>query len=161
MEFKICHCGYKNDEHYFQHDYIDKIKVYQDTIQRFTIDAKNYPTKKGQKCQVKDCNSNSKIHSPIDFDITWNQEEKNKMREKYKCIIEHKYYPENYNYKEINFALPETSICNYKNCREELKNHRNISTHHFHTYLNILNLDSKDIVRVFDPEDEDIKIIWN
>lgn len=159
-KFNICHCGFTEDNHYFRHDFVNNTTIRIDTIQRFSLDALTFPLKKGEKCSYQDCKIEAKLHSPIDFDPNWSQEKKDKIREEYKCIIEHIYKPEEFYYREIKFVVPETAICCYKNCRVKLSQHKSIMTHHFHTLVNIENLKNIDKVFVDDGDDEDRKIIW-
>ena len=159
-EFNICHCGFPENNHYFRHDYTDNTTITMDSIQRFSLDAVTFPLKKGQRCSYPDCKVDPKLHSPIDFDPTWNQEKKDKVREEYKCILEHTYKDEEYLYREIRFVVPQDATCCYKNCRVKLEEHKDIMTHHFHTYVVIDNLKDIDKVYIEDGDDEDRKIIW-
>jgi hypothetical protein len=160
QELKICHCGFPQDNHYFVHEFLENTNVVIDSIQRFSLDATTYPLKKAERCSYPNCKIEAKLHSPIDFDPNWTQEKKDELRDKYKCILEHMYKPEEYLYREIRFVVPENSTCCYKNCRVLLKDHKSIMTHHFHTLVHIDNLKEIDKVFVEDGDDEDRKIVW-
>ena len=166
---KVCHCGFGEDNHYFRHDYENKVKIKKDSIERYTINAHDYPISKGVKCGFQDCKAEAFGHSPIHIDMTLSQDEREKLREKYRYLIEHVYSPVEYEYRNINFVLPQDSICNhieydkegnFVRCSLSLENHRKVLTHHFTTYIHIDNLNEKDKVNIQDEEDEDRKIIW-
>jgi hypothetical protein len=143
--FYICHCGNTIDNHYFRHEYkhtaIVDLTECKETV--FTIDAKDFPSKTKHKCSKTNCVSEQALHNSQ--------------------IIEHVYEPVEYNYREINFSIPEDTRCNYnlegKRCYCKLKDHEKILTHYFHTKVVILNRQDTDIINIVDADDEDKKII--
>lgn len=165
----ICHCGYTEDNHNFRHSFEGKIKVRKDTIERFTVNALEYPLTTGEKCSFPECKTEPFGHSPVFVDVNLPMEEKEKLREKYRYLVEHVYSPIEYKYRNIRLILSEESTCNHIEydkddnfvyCGKKLKDHKGNTTHHFTTYVHIDNLSEKDKVYIEDGDDEDRKIIW-
>jgi hypothetical protein len=143
MSFYICHCGNTVDNHNFRHEYKNICRVARNIDENlnefYVLNAEDFPVKKGVKCGKKDCHSHQNVHETQ--------------------ILQHKFEPFDYNYREIKFTLPYDSVCNRENC-VILKNHHKVLTHHFTTKITILNKNENDLVYICDPEDEDNKIIW-
>jgi hypothetical protein len=154
----VCHCGYTKDDHYFKHEYQELVKVQRDKIERYLINALDYPITVSKKCGYNECKAEAKVHAPEPIDPSLPQEERDKLREKYKCLLEHVYNPVDNVYRNIRFILPEDSVCN--KCGKKLSDHRKEMTHHFHTFVHIENLSPNDKVYIEDPEDEDRKIVY-
>lgn len=141
MSFYICHCGNTQDNHYFRHAFEKCCLVVcekHNDIENFILNADNYPVKTGEKCSIPNCTGKINIHETI--------------------LLNHKYIPISYNYREIKFSIPKDAKCHYKNCKK-LSEHSNVMTHHFTTKVTILNKKDNDIVSLFDKDDEDIKIL--
>jgi hypothetical protein len=140
--FYICHCGNLEKPHNFRHPYesIAKVERKCDQMNReyFVIDASVFPERLTTRCGVENCFAVPGIHGTPN--------------------LEHKYVPIEYKYREINVVLPGDSQCN--KCVNMLSKHRSVMTHNFTTKILVENKGETDRVTVMDPEDEDIKIIW-
>lgn len=143
MSFYICHCGNTSQHHNFRHPYENIAKVTcdinDDCNEYFTINAEDFPAKTTTRCAKPDCSANICIHETE--------------------IIPHAYEPQIYMYRDIKLVLPNDTYCTQNKCKQ-LKDHKNVMTHHFTTKVIIQNLQENDIVTIMDPEDEDRKIIW-
>jgi len=136
-----CHCGYPRHNHNFRHE-ISEIKVYRvknQSEERFSVDAKMFPLCKATRCAKGGCNGVIGIHGTT--------------------VLEHKYIPVEYSYRNIRMVLPVDSICN--KCKIVISKHNSVMTHHFTTNVIIENLRDNDKIFIIDPEDEDRKIIFN
>jgi hypothetical protein len=143
MSFYICHCGNTPSNHNFRHPY-EKIAVVsrdidEDCNEYFIINAEDFPLKTGTRCGKPDCTGDIGRHGTI--------------------LLAHAFEPVSYTYREIKLSLPSDTQCNQNNCKQ-LKDHRDVMTHHFTTKVVVQNKQDSDIVTIIDPEDEDIKIIW-
>lgn len=138
MSFYICHCGNTKDNHNFRHPYENVAHVTYDNC--YTIDADDFPIKTTTKCSKPNCSADRRIHGTQ--------------------LLEHKYEPVTYTYREIRFTLPEDTKCCKPGC-VILSEHRKITSHIFSTKVYIKNQQENDKVYITDPEDEDNKIIWS
>lgn len=136
MSFYICHCGNTSDNHNFRHPYVKTAQVILNN-ETFILDANDFPVKTGTRCGKPDCTGDIGRHGTI--------------------LLEHAFEPVNYTYREIKFSLPSNTRCSYEKCKQ-LKDHRDVMTHHFTTKIIVNNKKEGDIVTVIDPDDEDIKI---
>lgn len=141
MSFYICHCGNTEDNHYFRHPFKKCCLVVsetQDGLEKFTLNADDFPVKKAEKCSTPNCTGKISIHETI--------------------LLNHKYTPVSYEYREVKFTLPKGTRCHYQNCKT-LEEHSSVMTHHFTTKVILLNKKEDDIISLVDKDDEDIKII--
>jgi hypothetical protein len=141
MSFYICECGNTQDSHYFRHPFRKVCLVnseIKDGLETFTLNAEDFPLKKAEKCSVSTCTGKINIHETV--------------------LLNHKYSPISYEYRDIRFTLPKSTLCHYKNCKT-LQDHSSVMTHHFTTKVIILNKKDEDIVSLVDKDDEDIKIL--
>lgn len=141
MSFYICHCGNTEDNHYFRHPFQKCCLVLsqtQDGLTTFTLNADNFPLQKGEKCSTPNCTGKISIHETI--------------------LLNHKYTPTSYQYREVKFSIPEGTLCCYPKCKT-LKEHSGVMTHHFTTKVIVLNKKEDDIVSIINRDDEDQKII--
>ena len=135
-----CHCGYPKDNHNFRHA-ISEIPVHRTKeydIESFLLDANLYPTSKSTKCGKQDCNGVIGIHNTPG--------------------LQHHYIPVEFSYRTIQLVLPIDTICN--KCNITTSKHNTVMTHHFTTKVSIQNKEVNDRVFVFNPEDDDKKVIW-
>lgn len=143
MSFYICHCGNTSHNHNFRHQYESITQVTcdidDDCNECYTLNADDFPVKTSTRCSKPNCSSDMCIHGTE--------------------IIQHAYDPKIYTYRDVKLTLPADAQCSQNNCKQ-LKDHRDIMTHHFTTKVVVQNLQENDIVTISDPEDEDVKIIW-
>jgi len=143
MSFYICHCGNTVDNHNFRHPFQKLAQVTYDIDgdcnEFYVLNALDFPIKTGTRCSRANCSASVSIHGTD--------------------IIQHPYDPQTYPYREILFSLPEEAQCHHPECKQ-LRDHGSVMTHHFTTKVVIENLQESDVVKIINPEDEDIKIIW-
>lgn len=165
MSFYICKtCGNTEENHYFRHQFEGTIPI---TVKddQFILDAQHFPEKIITKCGVKNC---GKIESAHGVDIP--EEMRSPLADKDDPrVIKHDFEPEEIKYREIVFNLPLQTKCCWKvnkdehsECGIRLEKHEDCMSkdHHFTTSVTIKNRNDKDKIRILNPDDEDVKIIW-
>jgi hypothetical protein len=142
MSFYICHCGNTIGSHNFKHQYVETAEILRDMDENcnefFILNADDFPVKTGTRCAKADCTADIRRHGTI--------------------LLEHAFEPVNYTYREIKLSLPLDTQCNKDDCKQ-LKDHKDVMTHHFSTKVIVKNKQENDIITIINPEDEDIKII--
>lgn len=137
-ELEICYCGFSNENHKFRHKF-EGFTIYKNNDENcYELNAEDFKNYQDIICQIPNCRYSKNIHGTD--------------------IVNHDFKPKKNNYRKINFAVPETTICNKKDCNISLINHGDDLTHLFCLKLRILNKNENDIVKVEHPLDEEIKI---
>jgi len=139
--YAICHCGNTVGSHYFRHPFektttVTRVRTKQGEY--FCVDASHFPVKQGTRCGAGNCASLPDVHGTI--------------------TLKHAYVPTQYTYRDVNFTLPDDSICSVPDCATRLSEHKDIMTHIFRTKFRFSNLHDDDRVTIIHPDDEDIKI---
>jgi hypothetical protein len=141
MSFYICHCGYTENNHHFKHPFeklaLVKRDLNDDGNEVFIVNSDNFLFYDSVRCKKENCILKEKLHETD--------------------IVNHKYVPERFSFKKLNFALPSDAICHYKDC-VSYENHKNIITHRFQTKIIFKNKNKDDIIQITNSEYDDIKI---
>lgn len=168
--FYICHCGNTKDHHNFRHPFTKTTRVVKKTFpnkqEKYVFDASKFPVCTEVKCSHPQCSMPENLHQ---FLFT---EDMNKDGQ-----VTHTFSPMEIQYRNINFVLPIDAICN--KCVQiwdmELKEprtsqperpmltidkHKEILGHFFTTKIVMKNLQDVDKVKVIDPEDDDLTIVY-
>ncbi len=141
--FYVCKCGNPQSNHQFRHPFENTVKVIRirnkdKKTEQFVLDAHDFSTLTKTKCSILGCSALASLHETP--------------------VIGHVYTPEEIQYRDIKFSLPESAIC--KICGVSIKIHESILTHPFTTHVIIENKTERDAVEITHPEDDEIKIIW-
>lgn len=164
--FYICHCGNTKDHHNFRHRFEKTVCVKHtilDGCDKFEMDIQKFPVRIGTKCAVPQCSLIAGLHGTR--------------------VLEHEFQPIEYSYHDAKFTVPKATKCSYiinkytveesktgcattieklGKCMLSLEKHTEMSQlHPFTTKIVFKHKTDNDKITVVDPEDDDIKIVWN
>lgn len=142
MSFYICHCGYTENNHYFKHSFEKIALVKRDLDENgnevFIVPVDNFISSNSVRCKKENCILKEKLHETD--------------------IVNHKYIPEIFTFKKINFCIPSDAICHRKDCDFSYSNHKDALTHIFRTKIIFVNKQKDDMIQITDSDYEDVKI---
>ncbi len=159
MPFYICKtCGNSEINHNFRHLFEGTILVKDKEIKTenmFTLNATDFPLVTQSYCAISNCGKPKNFHNVEVPEIMRTENDLVDARKIKHDFLEHKV-----SYRNIQFAVPLDTNCRHFSCYKSLENHFDEENHIFTTHVEIENLQENDKINIFNPHDEDNKIIW-